>query len=128
MDQYKGVREEFPVEVDEGKMCHCKDPYSQYYTSTPQHLAEAAGAKLVPMALSVFLTPATSSGWKDHNIPITYVLCEEDYGLHTIIQEKFVKRMEADGANLTVRRMKTDHSPFLHQVDEYLALIQNDLS
>lgn len=129
LDCYKGVRSEFPTSVDEQTMIVTQlDSFSQYYTSTPRDLAEAANAKLVPMAASVFLAPAQHCGWRDHPVPITYVLTGKDYGLHTVIQERLVKRMEAEGVDLTVRRMeKADHSPFLHEVDEYLEVIHDDL-
>jgi pimeloyl-ACP methyl ester carboxylesterase len=71
--------------------------------------AEAARARLRPIDMSCFTTPAGPPAWRD--IPSTYVVCTEDQGIHPELQRFMAKRCT------TAVEWPTAHSPFVNRPD-----------
>jgi pimeloyl-ACP methyl ester carboxylesterase len=77
--------------------------------------AEAARARLRPIDMSCFTTPAGPPAWRD--IPSTYVVCTEDQGIHPELQRFMAKRCT------TSVEWPTAHSPFLNRPDAVADLL-----
>ena len=59
---------------------------------------------------------STYAGWLD--VPVWYLACTEDSALPVHVQRAFLKRAKDSGANITVREIRSGHSPFLSMPKE----------
>ncbi|MFC4943544.1 alpha/beta hydrolase [Pseudonocardia sp. GCM10023141] len=82
-------------------------------------VADAIG-KLRHQGLAAFAQPQTAAAW--HDIPSTYVVCEQDNAIPAVAQEAMAKRSDR------VVRMDTSHSPFLTRPAELAAIIREQFS
>lgn len=71
---------------------------------------EAAQARIAPHTISSMAAELTGAGW--HDIPSTYVICEQDQAIPPPAQEAMAQRAT------NVIRLQSSHSPFLSQPDK----------
>jgi hypothetical protein len=99
----------------DGERLAAGTPESVFYTECPPEVATSASAALRTQSLSSFMQPVTEVAWRE--IESTYVLCTNDQAIPLFAQEQMSTRCTE------VRRMDSDHSPFLSHVDELSELV-----
>jgi pimeloyl-ACP methyl ester carboxylesterase len=77
--------------------------------------ADAALARLRPMALGCLMTPVTKAAWRDR--PSTYAVCTEDQAVHEDLQRVLAARCT------TSVEWPTGHSPFLSRPELVVELL-----
>ncbi|TDC39756.1 alpha/beta hydrolase [Micromonospora sp. 15K316] len=92
-----------------------ENPGSALYHDVPEDVAARAVADLVEQSLLSFTGTVTRAAW--HDIPSTYVVCEDDRILPTALQET----MSAHAT--TTRRWPGGHSAFLAAPEKLAALV-----
>lgn len=65
-----------------------------------------------PMAHSVFTTPTLYEGWRDYDIPCTYIRCLQDVGVTGDVCDMYIKRLQEAGVEVSAEALDTSHSPF----------------
>lgn len=80
-----------------------------YADCRPEDVA-AAQSRLAPHEIASMAAPLTAAGW--HDIPSTYVICEQDQAIPPPAQEAMAQRAT------NVIRLQSSHSPFLSQPDK----------
>jgi hypothetical protein len=88
------------------------DPMYRFYHDVDPELAQQAIANLGKHSLKAKWSPATYAAWK--HIPSTYLLCEADRAIPLEVQEAMIA---APGANFTVERCASGHSPWMVMPD-----------
>ncbi|MFG2925646.1 alpha/beta hydrolase [Streptomyces sp. NPDC048305] len=91
------------------------DPFTLFYGDVPREEAEEAAARLVPQSAKSFSDVLVRAGW--HDVPSTYIICEQDQALPVALQEALSTRATE------VYRMDGSHSPFLAKPGELAALL-----
>jgi pimeloyl-ACP methyl ester carboxylesterase len=66
--------------------------------------------------------PLTYAAYKD--VPVTYILCEEDKIIDPSNQERMVKMMQDAGSDVNVVRLKCGHCPNVSQPEATLKAIR----
>ena len=89
-----------------------RDPLYQFYHDVDPELARQAIAKLGKHSVKAKWSKATYAAWK--HIPSTYLVCEADRAILVGVQEAMVA---APGADFTVERCKSGHSPWMAMPD-----------
>ena len=112
LTQYGEMAGSRSIEVQNGVMHHMA-PLETFYNEMPKALADDAVSRIPRMAASPFTALIRYSGWSDYGLPVTYIVCTRDNALPTLIQGKFIERIQAAGVNLTIHYFDSDHSPFL---------------
>lgn len=62
-------------------------------------------------AFSTFADKTRAESWRE--IPTSYLLCEDDMTIPAAAQESMTRKVKETGADIEVKRIKSDHSPFL---------------
>ena len=88
------------------------DPVYQFYHDVDPELAQQAVENLGKHSLKAKWSPATYAAWK--HIPSTYLVCEADRAIPLAVQEAMIA---APGANFTVERCASAHSPWMAMPD-----------
>ena len=84
-------------------------PYERYYHEVSVEDAEPAIGLLEPMADSAFKTPTSYTGWKDHNIPATYIKCSKDTAVPLDLCDRYIARMREAGVDIDVETIDAGH-------------------
>lgn len=63
-----------------------------------------------------FATKVSYAAWK--NIPVSYLVCEDDQALLVQGQDGMIEIVRGKGVEVEVTRLKASHSPFLSMPDE----------
>lgn len=92
-----------------------RSPEGVFYNDCSPADAASAVSRLQPQSASSFTEAVEGAAWRD--LPSTYVVCERDQAIPPLAQEAMAKR-----ATDTVR-LDSDHSPFLSQPGELVALL-----
>jgi pimeloyl-ACP methyl ester carboxylesterase len=103
------------VVADDGNTVTTTRAQSIFYNACPPDRAAAAIERLEPQSIASFNQPVRAVGWRD--VPTTYVICDQDAAIPVFAQEQMSQR----AAN--VRRLDSDHSPFLMWPDQVVDLI-----
>ena len=93
------------------------NPVDVFYNTCAPDVASAAASQLRTHSLASFNQPITAVSWK--SIPSTYIICERDNAIPVFAQEAMSARCTS------VRRIDSDHSPFLSSVTELGAMIES---
>jgi pimeloyl-ACP methyl ester carboxylesterase len=91
-------------------------PADVFYNDCRPEVAEAAVAQLHPQSWASVEQPLQQAAW--HDVPTTYVVCQEDNAIPVEAQELLAKRAE------DVRYLDSGHSPFLSVPDDLLSIIR----
>lgn len=91
------------------------DPVPVFYADVEPATAHQLAGRLTTQTLSSFATPLTRAAW--HDVPSTYVLCEQDRAIPPAAQEAMSARAGV------VHRLDSSHSPFLSHPAELAALL-----
>lgn len=126
IEEYRKSPINRPTELLPGNLIRYKTPMESFYNTTPLGIASAAASRTTPMLLSPFGTAPTYCGWRDYGISVLYIICTLDNANPKAAQERMVARMQLLGADVRVRRIESDHSPYLCRPREYLAILQQE--
>ena len=97
-----------------------RDPESVFYNTCDPAVAASTAATLRTQSLKSFNDPLTDVAWR--TIPSTYIVCEQDNAIPIFAQEAMAQRAGS------VRRLDTDHSPFLCAPEELAVMIAEILN
>lgn len=109
---------------DDG-LIHIHDPEMHFYNDLTPDAAKSSAAKLVVHPTSASWTDVTREAFKE--IPVTYLLCENDQALMLEVQKMTCGRIEALGVKVDYKICAAGHSPFL-SMPEQLAKIVNKVA
>ncbi|MFG2767631.1 alpha/beta hydrolase [Streptomyces rubiginosohelvolus] len=105
-----------PVPSEEHEMQPVPDdPFSLFYADVSHEEAEEAATRLKPQSAKSFSDVVTRAGW--HDVPSTYIICEQDQALPVALQEALATRAAES------YRMAGSHSPFLANPEELATLL-----
>jgi len=104
----------------DGERLTAGTPRDVFYNECSPEITAAAVAALRTQSLASFMQPVTAVAWRE--IPSTYVVCTNDQAIPLFAQEHMATRCRE------VRRMASDHSPFLSHVEELAELIEQVVS
>ena len=76
---------------------------------------------VVKLPLAAFETPVAHEAWRD--IPVTYVMCEDDNTVPPFLQRMLVDRLREAGVALEVESWQSNHSPMLIMPEKVVDLI-----
>ncbi len=109
------------IAVDEAAGSHLAQRTEEvlYGDCTPEQAAFAAGL-LRPQSVAAIATPQTAAAW--HDVPSTYVICEQDRAVPPPAQEAMAARAG------TVHRLPASHSPFFSRPDEVTRIVLDALA
>ncbi|WP_417374397.1 alpha/beta fold hydrolase [Glutamicibacter protophormiae] len=105
---------------DDGRLVELADPVHVIYPDCPPDVAEAAAAQLLPHARIAFTQELRAACW--HDIPTTYVVCDNDVAVPPQAQEGMAQHARA------VRHLASAHTPFLSHTAELAAVIQETVA
>ena len=94
------------------KSSYPSDPVDHFYHDIDPKVAEEAVKKTGRHSIAAKWSEPTYAAWK--HIPSTYLVCEEDRAIPLAVQEAWISQ---PGANFTVERCTSAHSPFLSMPD-----------
>lgn len=86
-----------------------------FYGDVDADAAESASARLGLQSVASFADELTGAGW--HEIPSTYVLCEQDRAIPPVMQEPMSQHAD------NVHRLDASHSPFLSVPDQVAKIL-----
>lgn len=93
------------------------DPIHKFYNDLPRDEAKLWVSRLHKQSFPALLTEGTSyGGWLD--VPLFYLVCEQDTTFTGPFQERMVRRAQSLGAKVTVSKIDAGHSPFLSKPKE----------
>jgi pimeloyl-ACP methyl ester carboxylesterase len=82
------------------------------YHDVPREEADERAAALRPHSLASFHAKTRSpAAWR--KIPVAYLVCEDDKLIPATLQEGMVDNMRKAGADVSVERVASSHSPYL---------------
>ncbi|ETN45237.1 uncharacterized protein HMPREF1541_10114 [Cyphellophora europaea CBS 101466] len=92
------------------------NPHKLFYADIPESEAEKWTAMLRPMLRTALWTNKSEySAHKD--IPIHYLVCNQDRALPKDTQWLFINKVRQDGGSVRVEEVEASHSPFLSMPD-----------
>lgn len=104
------------IRSTDGERLTAGSPNDVFYNEFSPEVTATAVTALRTQSLASFMQPVTAVAWRE--IPSTYVVCTNDQAIPLFAQEHMAARCR------DVRRMASDHSPFLSHVEELAELIE----
>ncbi|OAG21774.1 alpha/beta-hydrolase [Alternaria alternata] len=105
-----------PNEWVDGNVSFQADLVDRLYHDVPRQEAEEMIAALQPHALGALQGKMKSpAAWRE--IPVAYMVCEEDRALPAGAQDAMIQGVKAAGADVVIERVAASHSPYLSQPD-----------
>ncbi|KAF5569541.1 alpha beta hydrolase family domain-containing protein [Fusarium phyllophilum] len=89
------------------------DPIQLFYHDLPEEEAQWAKNTMVSHGTDVQYAPINCEKVAWRVIPLTYVICEDDQGLLSFLQEGMIEKVEEQGVVVRKYRLPSSHSPFL---------------
>ncbi|KAF5624586.1 alpha beta hydrolase family domain protein [Fusarium sp. NRRL 52700] len=89
------------------------DPIHLFYHDLPEEEAQWAKSTMVAHGTDVQHAPINCEKVAWRVIPLTYIICEEDQGLLSFLQEGMIEKVEEQGVSVQKYRLPSSHSPFL---------------
>ncbi|KAJ9416058.1 hypothetical protein FOXG_09538 [Fusarium oxysporum f. sp. lycopersici 4287] len=89
------------------------DPIHLFYHDLPEEEAQWAKNTMVAHGTDVQYAPINCEKVAWHVVPLTYIICEEDQGLLSFLQEGMIEKVEEQGVIVQKYRLPSSHSPFL---------------
>ncbi|CAN9345991.1 unnamed protein product [Alternaria alternata] len=115
LDIIGGLPNEWVVDAD-GNVSFQADLVDRLYHDVPRQEAEEMIAALQPHALGALQGKMKSpAAWRE--IPVAYMVCEEDRALPAGAQDAMIQGVKAAGADVVIERVAASHSPYLSQPD-----------
>ncbi|KAF3491060.1 uncharacterized protein GIQ15_00577 [Arthroderma uncinatum] len=100
------------VEInEETKLISATSPIPMFYNDLPDEEAEYWVKQMVVHPHSAQSTPVGNEAFRE--LPVTYIICENDKGILPEVQQMMVDKIKAVGVNVRVERCTGSHSPFL---------------
>ncbi|KAL0941534.1 uncharacterized protein CTRU02_204297 [Colletotrichum truncatum] len=94
-------------------------PQEIFYNDLDDFAAKNAIMQLKSHSYKTFFSKLTYAAWR--NIPVTYILCEQDNAIPIAAQQHMIDVSQVD---VLVERMDTGHSPFLNKPDLVAAALR----
>jgi pimeloyl-ACP methyl ester carboxylesterase len=110
-----GVEPDWWVKDPEERSLVTAQPEIRFYNTCSPEDTEFAVGQLVPQSLPAVKQPVRSVAWRD--VPSAYVICDQDNAIPVFAQEALSERAQE------VRRLPSDHSPFLCMPDKVVDVI-----
>ncbi|CAN9325645.1 unnamed protein product [Alternaria alternata] len=102
--------------TQDGNVSFQADLVDRLYHDVPRQEAEEMIAALQPHALGALQGKMKSpAAWRE--IPVAYMVCEEDRALPAGAQDAMIQGVKAAGADVVIERVAASHSPYLSQPD-----------
>ncbi len=102
--------------VEDGAATVATSPEHVFYNDIGDEAEVLAlAARLRPQSMASFTDEVTAAGW--HDIPTTYVVCDDDNAIAPDAQEQMAERADE------VETLSTSHSPMLSAPHEFATLI-----
>ncbi|KAH8629886.1 hypothetical protein IG631_14463 [Alternaria alternata] len=115
LDIIGGLPNGWVVDAD-GNVSFQADLVDRLYHDVPRQEAEEMIAALRPHALGALQGKMKSpAAWRE--IPVAYMICEEDRALPAGAQDAMIQGVKAAGADVVIERVAASHSPYLSQPD-----------
>ncbi|KAF5605609.1 alpha beta hydrolase family domain-containing protein [Fusarium pseudocircinatum] len=89
------------------------DPIHLFYHDLPEEEAQWTKNTMVAHGTDVQYTPINCQKVAWRVVPLTYIICEEDQGLLSFLQEGMIEKVEEQGVVIQKYRFPSSHSPFL---------------
>ncbi|KAI7764025.1 hypothetical protein ACKAV7_013765 [Fusarium commune] len=89
------------------------DPIHLFYHDLPEEEAQWAKNTMVAHGTDVQYAPINCERVAWRVVPLTYIICEEDQGLLSFLQEGMIQKVEEQGIIVQKYRLPSSHSPFL---------------
>ncbi|KAH7236697.1 Alpha/beta hydrolase fold-1 [Fusarium redolens] len=94
------------------------DPIHLFYHDLPEEKAQWANETMVAHGTDAQYAPINCEKVAWRLIPLTYIICEEDQGLLSFLQEGMIQKVEEQGVAVQKYRLPSSHSPFLSMPDK----------
>lgn len=104
------------TEAFQGELVYPNRPAHYFYLDLPEEEQKYWVSKLRPHSKATKFQPSRGAAYM--SIPSWYLICEDDNAIPSFAQEAMVKSAKDAGADVTVERMKSSHSPFLSHPEE----------
>ncbi|OWY50355.1 alpha/beta-hydrolase [Alternaria alternata] len=115
LDIIGGLPNEWVVDAD-GNVSFQANLVNRLYHDVPREESEEMIAALRPHALGALQGKMKSpAAWRE--IPVAYMVCEEDRALPAGAQDAMIQGVKAAGADVDIERVVASHSPYLSQPD-----------
>lgn len=109
------------ISVDQAAGAHLAQRTEEVlYGDCDPDVAARAAARLTPQSIAAIATPQSTAAW--HEVPSTYVICEQDAAVPPPAQEAMSARAS------TVHRLPASHSPFLSRPDDVAEIVLGALA
>ncbi|KAF4454276.1 hypothetical protein F53441_3277 [Fusarium austroafricanum] len=104
------------------------DPIQHFYHGLPQDEAQWAEKLRVAHSMDAQHAPidCEKAAWRV--IPLTYIICEEDQGLLSFLQEMMIGKVEEQGVKVKQYRLGSSHSPFLSMPEKVAEVVLEVIS
>jgi Alpha/beta hydrolase family len=103
-------------------LLHIHDPETHFYNDLAPEDAKHFSAQLTCQPTSAQFTEVSHEAFKE--IPITYLLCENDQALPVEVQKMMCDRIEAMGVKVDYESCSAGHSPFLSMPDQLAEIVE----
>ena len=123
---YQGLEEPHSTPIgapaDDGWTTLLADPKVIFYQDLPDEEARKWEGLLKKQSFGPLISDdGVYAGWQD--VPIWYLVCENDAVFPTDFQERMINDAKKLGAQVEVRRTDAGHSPFLSRVDDSVKFV-----
>lgn len=92
------------------------------FSDVPENEAQILGAQLSEHSTASFESELTYAAYKD--IPVTYLLCEEDKIIPPEAQRRMIQTIKDVGGNVTVYCCSSGHCPTVTRVDKVVEIVR----
>ncbi|KIW67062.1 hypothetical protein PV04_06338 [Phialophora macrospora] len=100
------------------------DPAKAFYNDVSPEEGQKWVSKLINFSCAIrSARDSVYAGWKD--VPTWYLLCTNDKAIVPQLQEDMLRRCREAGANVTVRKCESSHSPMLSKPEETVAFVED---
>ncbi|EQB52323.1 hypothetical protein GCG54_00007276 [Colletotrichum gloeosporioides] len=99
------------------------DPIGLLYNDIPIEEAESAKNLMVTHGHKAQYTPISCSKAAWRVLPLTYIICENDQALPSVVQEMMIKKVEDEGIAVKKHRLPGSHSPFMSMPDKVATIV-----
>jgi homoserine acetyltransferase len=103
-------------------LIHIHDPDVHFYNDLAPEVAKHFSAQLTVHPTSAQWTDVSHEAFKE--IPVTYLLCENDQALPLEVQKMICGRIEAMGVKVDYESCSAGHSPFLSMPDQLAEIVE----
>ncbi|KAF4972351.1 hypothetical protein FSARC_1073 [Fusarium sarcochroum] len=99
------------------------DPIHHFYHDLGEEEAQWAERTMVAHGSDAQYAPINCDKVAWRVIPLTYIICENDQGLPSFVQEMMIGKVEEQGFKVQRYRLPASHSPFLSMPGEVAEIV-----